>query len=65
MYGLAISLALSIIVIISVTLGCCVPLVLKRFNIDPAYSAGPFLATIMDILGVLIYCSTCGLILSL
>lgn len=65
MYGFAISLALSIIVLISVTLGSCVPLVLKRFNIDPAYSAGPFLATIMDILGVLIYCSTCGLILSM
>ena len=31
----------------------CIPFILKRFNIDPAFSAGPFLATIMDILGML------------
>jgi magnesium transporter len=46
----------SVIVITSVILGGFIPLVLKRLNIDPAFSAGPFLATIMDILGVLIYC---------
>ncbi len=34
------------------------PFMLKRLNIDPAFSAGPFLATIMDILGVLIYCTS-------
>jgi magnesium transporter len=44
------------IVVTSVVLGACIPIVLKRFNIDPAFSAGPFLATIMDVLGVLIYC---------
>jgi len=56
MYGLTISLALGIIVMLSVVLGSCVPLVLKRLNIDPAFSAGPFLATAMDIIGILIYC---------
>lgn len=65
LYAFAISLALSFIVLISVMLGSCVPLLLKRFDIDPAYSAGPFLATIMDILGVLIYCYTCKFILTL
>lgn len=61
--GFAISLALGFIVMLSVVLGSLVPLVLKRLNIDPAYSAGPFLATAMDILGVLIYCTICRLIL--
>lgn len=51
-----ISLALSIIVMVSVMLGSCIPLLLKRLNIDPAFAAGPFLATLMDILGILIYC---------
>lgn len=46
----------SAIVITAVVLGGCVPIIFKRFNIDPAFSAGPFLATIMDVLGVLIYC---------
>jgi magnesium transporter len=61
--GFAISLALGLIVMLSVVLGSLVPLLLKRLNIDPAYSAGPFLATAMDILGVLIYCTICRLIL--
>ncbi len=52
----AISVSLGAIVMVSVMLGGLIPLILKRFNIDPAFSAGPFLATVMDILGILIYC---------
>lgn len=54
--SVAISLSLGVIVLASVTLGSLIPLILKRLNIDPAFSAGPFLATVMDILGILIYC---------
>lgn len=56
--SLVVSMTLSIIVLVSVMLGSAMPFMLKRFNIDPAFSAGPFLATIMDILGILIYCSS-------
>lgn len=59
-----VSLALAIIVLVSVTLGSFIPILLKRFNIDPAFSAGPFLATLMDILGILIYCYISKLILT-
>lgn len=59
-----ISLALAAIVIVSVVFGSCIPLILRRFHIDPAFSAGPFLATLMDILGALIYCSIAQLILN-
>ncbi|BDC35157.1 magnesium transporter MgtE [Candidatus Dependentiae bacterium Noda2021] len=61
---ITISLSLSSIVIVAVILGTCTPFLLKRLNIDPAFSAGPFLATLMDILGVLIYCYVSQLILS-
>lgn len=54
--ALAVSVALFIIVMISMLLGTLVPLILERLNLDPAHSAAPFLATLMDILGVLIYC---------
>jgi len=50
------SCAVTAIVVTSVILGGFIPLLLRRLNIDPAFSAGPFLATIMDVLGVLIYC---------
>jgi magnesium transporter len=59
----AISLSLSMIVLVSVILGSCIPIGLKKLNIDPAFAAGPFLATIMDITGLLIYCYICKLLL--
>ncbi len=62
--SVAISFSLSIIVLVSVMLGSCIPLLLKRFNIDPAFSAGPFLATLMDILGILIFCYVGKLLLA-
>jgi Mg2+ transporter (mgtE) len=52
-----VSVSLSLIVLFSVMLGSCLPLILKRFNIDPAHSAGPILATLIDVFGLLIYCS--------
>lgn len=51
-----VSLTLFIIIILSMFLGTLIPLLLERFNLDPAHSAAPFLATLMDVLGVLIYC---------
>jgi magnesium transporter len=62
-HSVVVSIALSTIVLVSVTLGSCIPLLLKRCNIDPAFSAGPFLATLMDILGILIFCYVSKLIL--
>lgn len=62
--SVAISLSLASIVLVSVVLGSCIPLILRRLKIDPAFSAGPFLATLMDILGVLMYCIICKLVLS-
>ncbi|MCF7800024.1 magnesium transporter [Candidatus Babeliales bacterium] len=49
-------LALFLIIIVSMLLGTVIPLLLERFDFDPAHSAAPFLATLMDILGVLIFC---------
>jgi magnesium transporter len=52
-----VSMALGSIVIVSMSIGSVIPVLLKRLNIDPAYSAGPFLTTLIDILGLLIYCN--------
>lgn len=62
--SIAVSISLALIVLVSVLLGSGIPLLLKRINMDPVYAAGPFLATIMDILGLLIYCYVSKLILS-
>lgn len=55
--SVVVSVSLALIVFASVVLGSIMPFVLKKLRIDPAFSAGPFLATVMDILGITIYCS--------
>lgn len=64
-YSVVISSSLYMIVFFAVNLGSLIPLLLKRLNIDPAFSAGPFLATLMDLLGTLIYCYISQLILQI
>lgn len=61
--SLVVSMSLGAIVFMAVLFGSILPIVLKRFNVDPAFFAGPFLATIMDILGILVYCYIAYLIL--
>jgi magnesium transporter len=61
--SVVVSCTLAVIVLVSVTLGSAMPFILRRFGIDPAFSAGPFLATIMDIVGILIYCTSIKILL--
>jgi len=35
--------------------GALIPLLLKRFRLDPALTAGPFIATIIDAVGITVY----------
>lgn len=59
----AICLSLFAIILSSAFLGAFIPMLLDRFDIDPANSAAPFISTLMDIIGVLIYCLIASLIL--
>ena len=59
----AICLSLFLIVMTSIFIGSAIPFILEKCNIDPAHSAAPFLATLMDILGILIYCMVSSRIL--
>lgn len=47
---------IAIIIFIASISGTLTPFILRRFHIDPAFFAGPFLATVMDILGMAIFC---------
>jgi len=61
--AIAISISLSLIVIVSMSIGTLLPIIFERLNIDPAHSAAPFLATLMDIIGIIIYCTVSAKIL--
>ena len=49
--------------IIAATIGSLVPLILNRFDIDPAVATGPFVTTAIDILGVALYFLIAGSLL--
>lgn len=61
--GLAVGASISVVVLTSVALGSSVPFILKKIGLDPAFAAAPFLATGMDILGLLLYCLVSQIIL--
>ena len=44
--------------------GSMLPLILKRLGADPAASSTPFVATLVDVTGLIIYFSVAFLILS-
>ncbi|MFK7964256.1 MAG: magnesium transporter [Burkholderiaceae bacterium] len=49
--GLVIGLALAINTVLSVSIGGVIPLLLKKFNQDPAVASGPLLTTVTDMAG--------------
>jgi len=49
--GLVIGLALAANTVIAVSIGGTVPLLLKRFGVDPAVASGPLLTTVTDMAG--------------
>ena len=51
------SLALFIVIVFASIFGTFIPLALNRFKIDPALATGPFITTVNDITGLLIYLS--------
>jgi magnesium transporter len=44
-------------------MGSMFPIVLKKFRIDPATSSAPLVATVVDVTGIMIYCSVAGIVL--
>jgi len=62
--ALIVSLAMIAIVIASSLLGVILPVLLQRLRIDPAVASNPLIASVMDILGLLIYFSVAQAVLA-
>ena len=52
------------VILVAAFIGALVPLVLEKWNIDPAIAAGPFITVSNDIIGLVIYLSMANLYLS-
>ncbi|MBE0644095.1 MAG: magnesium transporter [Bacteroidetes bacterium] len=71
MYGphwflIALTVALSLVGVVmwGTLTGSMLPLVLKRLGADPAVSSAPFVATLVDVTGLIIYFSVAALLLT-
>jgi magnesium transporter len=61
MLGLVVGAALAVNTVVAVSIGGTVPLVLKRFGVDPAIGSGPLLTTITDMCGFFLVLSLASL----
>jgi magnesium transporter len=62
--GATVSLSLVWIVMWGATAGAMLPFVLRRMGFDPASASAPFVATLVDVTGLVIYFSVATLLLS-
>ena len=62
--SMAVGISLVIVVLWGVTIGSMLPFLLRKLGADPATSSTPFVATIVDVTGLLIYFSLAAMILS-
>lgn len=55
--GMAVAVGLSLIACVTFgsVIGAGLPLLIKRLKLDPAVSSGPFIASLVDVLGIIIY----------
>ncbi len=61
--GLVVAGALAMNTLISVLLGGCIPLLLRRFKVDPALASGPILTTVTDMCGFFLVLSLASMVL--
>ncbi|GAA4319496.1 magnesium transporter [Compostibacter hankyongensis] len=61
--GLTIFFSLIGVILWGSLIGSMLPIVLKKFKADPATSSAPFVATLVDVVGIVIYCSIAAMIM--
>lgn len=60
--AMTVSLSLLFTVVLAKTVGCTLPMVARKFKIDPAIMAAPIITTIVDILSLIVYFKLAGLL---
>ncbi|HAW19158.1 magnesium transporter [Salibacteraceae bacterium] len=53
--SMTVSLALFSVILVAALFGTFIPLLLDKYDIDPALATGPFITTVNDVLGLFIY----------
>jgi magnesium transporter len=63
--GLTVGISLFCISVIAATTGAALPFLFSSFGFDPALMSAPFITTVVDILGIIIYLSIATILLEL
>ena len=63
LFALTVGLTVLCIIVSGCTVGSMLPIVLKRVGVDPATSSTPFIASLVDTLGVIIYAHVAMLVM--
>lgn len=61
--GIVVGLSMFITISLAALIGTLVPIIFNYYGIDPAISAGPFVTTIKDVTGLLIYFYTASVLM--
>lgn len=62
--ALSVSVSLVFIVLWGTLAGALIPFVLRKVNLDPATASAPFVATLVDVTGIIIYFSIAAFFLA-
>jgi len=63
LFAVTVGLTVLCIIVAGCTVGAMLPIVLKRVGVDPATSSTPFIASLVDTLGVIIYAHVAMLVM--
>jgi magnesium transporter len=63
--GLVVALSIVAVVTLGTLVGSLMPLAIKRLGLDPAVSSTPFVASLVDVLGLIVYFSLAHLLFAL
>lgn len=63
--GIAVSLSTIGVVLVGSLCGSLLPLAIQRIGLDPAVSSTPFIASLVDVVGLLIYLTVAGAVLGI
>jgi magnesium transporter len=55
--ALVVALTLVLVVIVGAVVGAMLPILFKRLNVDPAIASSPFVASLVDVTGIVVYFS--------
>ena len=55
MLGIVVGVSLLLAFLVSTSIASTLPIFFNQLKIDPAVAAGPFVSTVMDIVGIAIY----------